>query len=205
AGRLVQVAEDGRTTAYADTQTLLTARTDPAGGTAFAYDSAGGTGLLASVTDPFTAQATTYQYDAGGRPYRRIDASGLTTTRTYDGAGRIDGQTVLRTRTPTRWRTSAWSATWPGTLPRRTPSSRAPGPRTGPGPIQDAFASLRDEEAQPLSREWSSPLERPRFLLRTSSPALAGPTSLVAEPTAAEELQTVSKRDWSKRRSALIP
>lgn len=66
-------------------------RTDVADVTSFAYDAQGN---LVAVTNPL-GQVTRYtSHDAHGRPLASIDPNGISTTITYDSAGRVTARTV---------------------------------------------------------------------------------------------------------------
>jgi RHS repeat-associated protein len=92
-------------TDYVYDRDRLWKRTDAAGATIHGYDSAG---RLSSVTDPFTAQATSITYTSAGRPDTRTDPTGLFHDYGYDQAGRLTSEVVTQASTEVARFTSAY-------------------------------------------------------------------------------------------------
>jgi RHS repeat-associated protein len=85
------------TYAYHASTGRLASTTDPAGTTSYAYNA---DGLLADLTDPFSATHAVYTYDSAGRITRRTDGGGVCTTQTYEsGSGRADVRRIRKVGT----------------------------------------------------------------------------------------------------------
>jgi RHS repeat-associated protein len=93
AGRIETVTAQGATSTYAHEDGRLVSRADASGTSSFTYNA---NGQLQTLTDPFGSVVSYGYYPDGRKHTRAVAVAGLSSTWTYDPAGRMDTLTTTQ-------------------------------------------------------------------------------------------------------------